>query len=193
AEVLGQHVILARAAAQDGICSPADLASPLALPAEAPGAPLAPARITVSTDSIREFHERLKAALPDERAELMNEYVRAAVMDVLRMDPGRPPEVQRRLMDLGLDSLMAIQLRNLLEKGLGLERVLPATLMFDYPTIAAISAFLLSCLGVAQGTAAASKSTGAAPPDHNQKRVQELDALSEEEAAALLLKRLERT
>jgi hypothetical protein len=37
---------------------------------------------------------------------------------------------------------MAIELRNLLGAGLGLDRTLPATLLFDYPTIGALANYL---------------------------------------------------
>jgi hypothetical protein len=43
---------------------------------------------------------------------------------------------------LGLDSLMAVELRNLLSSAVGNVPLIPATLVFDYPTIEAISGFL---------------------------------------------------
>lgn len=46
-------------------------------------------------------------------------------------------------MDIGVDSLMAVELRGSLTRGLKLERKLPATLIFDYPTIEEITDYLL--------------------------------------------------
>jgi acyl carrier protein len=68
------------------------------------------------------------------------------VVQVLRLDDSDPPDRNDRLKDLGFDSLMAVQLRNLLGKDLSIERPLRATLMFDYPTINALATHLLDQL-----------------------------------------------
>jgi acyl transferase domain-containing protein/SAM-dependent methyltransferase len=190
-EVFGQHVILARTPASD-IQGGFERGSFATLPADdrVPDVRLTDGTAN-SAERVREFRNSLEAALPDEREERMNEYVRAHVMEVLRMDADRRPSLQQRLMDLGLDSLMAVQLRNLLQSGLGLDRSLPATLMFDYPTIGSISAFLLDCTFPDGSPAALSPTIEGSLQKSSSQRAQEIEALSEDEAEALLLKRLE--
>lgn len=87
--------------------------------------------------------------------EAVGEQVAAAVVSVLGSTV--PPTAS--LMESGLDSLGAVELRNSLGKQFGLE--LPATLTFDYPTPAAISAFILESLGLATPAGAASGAEGA--------------------------------
>jgi hypothetical protein len=48
------------------------------------------------------------------------------------------------LKEAGLDSLMAVELRNALARSIG--RALPATLLFDYPTLDAIAGYLVGTL-----------------------------------------------
>jgi len=188
AEVFGQHVMLARTP----IFGAEEISdSPLVLPTDR--VPLATMPAELITDlpaPAPDLRLRLESALPDEREQLMNDYVRGQVINVLQLAPDRRLGIHHRLMELGLDSLMAVQLRNLLESGLGLEQTLPATLMFDYPTIASISTFLLSCLS---DQPAAADSGEANEPEvvFSAARVLEVEALSEDEAEALLLKRLE--
>ena len=73
---------------------------------------------------------------PSLSREAVAEQVAAAVAAVL----GGPVASDSSLMEAGLDSLGAVELRNSLSKQFGLD--LPATLTFDYPTTAAIAAFI---------------------------------------------------
>ena len=81
-----------------------------------------------------------------ERLDLLRAFVRERVMEVLRLAQDEPPARNARLMDLGFDSLMAVQLRNEIGSGLGLDRPLPATLIFDHPTIESLSTYLSAIL-----------------------------------------------
>ena len=68
-----------------------------------------------------------------ERRRLLETTVRDTLAGVLRLAP-EPLDARRPFGSLGLDSLMALELRNRLE--IALERSLSATLAWNYPTIA---------------------------------------------------------
>ncbi len=76
-------------------------------------------------------------------------------------DAGSRPGIDVGMFDLGMDSLMAVELKRRLEAGTGLG--LPSTLTFNYPTIRAMSSYLGRVLdsGADPGSAAASIREGA--------------------------------
>ncbi len=86
--------------------------------------------------------QQLAQALPPKRQKLLLEFVRGQAVKVLGLDATQSLDYKQPLSDLGLDSLMAVELRGLLSAQLGLARGLPATLVFDYPTIAALADYL---------------------------------------------------
>ena len=77
---------------------------------------------------------------PKVAGQRLEEMVRLAVKDVLGLGAEAAIETDRPLGEMGLDSLMAVELRNRLAQQL--ERPLPATLLFDYPTLRALVAYL---------------------------------------------------
>jgi acyl carrier protein len=87
----------------------------------------------------RELLDRLAAAKPGERAGLLEAVLRTHASQVLRM-PEDKLEVEVSLTSLGMDSLMGLELRNRIEAALGI--TVPVTLLWTYPTIAALSRHL---------------------------------------------------
>jgi acyl carrier protein len=74
-----------------------------------------------------------------ERARILLESVSAVISTVMGAAAG-DVEPKRPLSELGLDSLMAIELRNQLARMSGLR--LPASLLFDHPTPVALASLL---------------------------------------------------
>ena len=144
AEILGQHCIVGRASfayarGDDGHASwmtedPRDGRSTAASESSS----------RTSKGRAEEFLHALRQSAPGEHRELLVEFVRSHVMKVLRRDGSDPIERRQRLMDLGFDSLMAVELRNALSWDLELPQTLPATLIFDYPNVEAIAHYIAS-------------------------------------------------
>ena len=101
--------------------------------------------------------ECLRDALPVQRYPLLAGFVHDETLRILGRDRSESIDPDKPLNDLGLDSLMAVELRNALGQGLG--RALSATLLFDYPTLATLTDFLADELAL----------TGASPtPEENE-------------------------
>jgi acyl carrier protein len=85
---------------------------------------------------------RLDAAPPAERASLLLELVRTEVAAVLKLPDANGLGEDRPLDELGVDSLMAVDIRRRLENRLTTQ--LPATLVFDHPTCGRLVQYLLT-------------------------------------------------
>ncbi|MBN8906678.1 MAG: acyl carrier protein, partial [Rhodospirillales bacterium] len=89
--------------------------------------------------------DRLAAAVGSAKRTVLAETVDAIVGRILGMGE-LGLERERPLTELGLDSLMAVELRNALGAAIG--RTLPTSLVFDHPTVAALTDALAAALGL---------------------------------------------
>jgi acyl carrier protein len=119
---------------------------------------------------------------PAKRANLLLAFAHEQAVKVLGLDAAKAIDPKRPLNELGLDSLMAIELRNAL--GIALKRSLPATLLFDYPTLQALSGYLSRLLFPEAGAVEVATAEG------RTQAVADLQAISDEQAEALLLDEL---
>ncbi|TDZ97074.1 type I polyketide synthase [Mycobacteroides salmoniphilum] len=84
--------------------------------------------------------ERLASAPIQQRKKLLTDYLRDAVAEVTRVDVSEIRE-DAGFFDLGMDSLMAVELRRRMEQGVGKE--IPVTLVMDHPRISDVADYLL--------------------------------------------------
>ncbi|MCS7479349.1 type I polyketide synthase [Umezawaea endophytica] len=87
-----------------------------------------------------QWSQKLAALSPAEQDELLLDMVRGQVAIVLGFSSAHQVQAGRGLVDMGLDSLSAVELRNTLSSATGLR--LPATVVFDYPTPQALAGHL---------------------------------------------------
>ena len=90
----------------------------------------------------RKLVREVRQAPKSEREDLLATYVEKLVGKTLGLDGSEAIDRQRGFFDLGMDSLMAVELRNRLQAELGLSHVLPITFVFDHPTIDALVEYL---------------------------------------------------
>jgi acyl carrier protein len=92
--------------------------------------------------------QRLRETPERERRNAVTALVLAKVAEVLGHAAADRADRDRGFLDMGVDSLMAVDLRNRIEAAAGLR--LPSTAVFDHPTPIALSEFVLAELTAAQ-------------------------------------------
>ncbi|WP_234319196.1 type I polyketide synthase [Streptomyces sp. NRRL F-2305] len=99
------------------------------------------------------LRRRLAGLPPAQRERVLADVVRTHAALVLGFPDPVAVGVEVSLLDLGFDSLTAVELRNRLRTATGLH--LPATLLFDHPTITAVARHLAGEIVPEDGTAGA--------------------------------------
>ncbi len=148
----------------------------------------------LTQDLVSEEESLLALLIPlsaGERREQLITFLRTQLAQVLGFKTPEKITLRQRLFDLGLDSLMAMELKNRLERGLDL--AVPPTLMFDYPTVEALVDYLAQQVNAklaGEDNTDAHTHNGAAPDAEVADLLSELENLSDDELAALLAEEL---
>jgi len=192
AEILKAHVMVARAPSSQ-VYSEGHLQVEFPKSPKSEAQPIGPDKRdeTTGQDVAEEFIRRLKEATPGECRELLIDYVREHVIRVLNRDASKPLNRNQRLMDLGVDSLMAVELRNSLGACLGLKRPLPATLIFDYATIDAVAEYLANEAVAPDSWPEESSEEPEDGSDPMNQAAVKIEDLSEQEVEKLVMEKLE--
>ncbi len=147
-----------------------------------------PERATVAAPAQTDaFRARWLAARPDERPDLVRGFVAEQAGKVLGLPATRTPAPTQHLGELGLDSLMAIELKSRLETGLGCS--LPTTVALDHPTIDGLVAYLAE-VSPAGGEAVPPAADDVAPAE--RELLASVSDLSDGEVDVLLKEMLDR-
>lgn len=136
--------------------------------------------VTVETTEARDqgrIRAELDAAAPEERPARLASAIADEIRSVLRST--EPLSHDQAMESLGLDSLMALELRNRLEASLAI--TLPAALIWAYPTISGLAGALCERMGYA--TAAVS-APGETPTQTSGKAASGLGARAQQRALA---------
>jgi len=137
-----------------------------------------------SSGASSDWRNRIESAAPEEKETVIAQAVREVVGSVLRVKPDTLRDDQP-LTDLGLDSLMGVEIENSLEATVGV--ALPPTSLMRARTIGQIASLIAGHVGGAAPAVATpvAASIPAAEPLESQPEV-DLDALSGEQIDRLL-------
>jgi acyl transferase domain-containing protein/acyl carrier protein len=142
---------------------------------------------TYSSTEEPEFLLKLKQVAPSERVKLLQTLISNEISNVLGLDQSQPLDMQQGLLSMGMDSLMALELSERLQKALG--RALSPTLIFNYPTIESLADHLVRDVLQLVSPKPADEEPPANTNDLEQ-MLAKVEELSDDEAQALLAARL---
>ena len=100
---------------------------------------------------VEELAKALREKPPAEQRTRLTGHVQAELQQVLQL--ADPPALDATFFEMGLDSLMAVELRNRLNRDLELHPVLSANALIEHPTVNALVDAILGRAGVPSGMA----------------------------------------
>jgi myxalamid-type polyketide synthase MxaB len=124
------------------------------------------------------------AATPQkDRAAALEQLLVVEISSVLGLDPSRMPSRRKGFTEMGVDSLMAVELANRLSRRAGVK--LPSTLVFEQPNLEALARFLSAKIGMIARTDARAERTVERQPTKSAAQV-DVESMSAAEASAAL-------
>jgi acyl carrier protein len=128
------------------------------------------------------------AARPTERRHVLSRFIQGQIAKSLGIGSPDGVDPGRAVLELGLDSLLAVEVRSALGTALG--RPLPATLLFDYPTVDRLTDYLgRDVLAIEPWLASEPQETGSRFPSALE-TLSLLEQRSDEEVERMLAERL---
>ncbi|MEO0946631.1 MAG: MupA/Atu3671 family FMN-dependent luciferase-like monooxygenase [Cyanobacteria bacterium J06641_5] len=127
------------------------------------------------------------ALAPEARLPALIAYVQAQAAQVMGITPVTSLDLRQSLFEIGMDSLMAVELKSRLETGLGCK--IPAVAAFEYPNITALTGYLAAEILGWQPTKAA-ESPPAAANEESVDAVAKISQLSDDEVDRLFAEKL---
>jgi len=122
---------------------------------------------------------KIQSAPATQKVKMLTACVHREALRILGLDPSDTLDLEKPLNDLGLDSLMAVELRNAL--GRAVERTLPATLLFDYPSINSVTNYLAGELNLGPVQPSSPAATGAGVPESTEDLLRRIEAMQDDD------------
>jgi acyl carrier protein len=141
------------------------------------------ARTAAASGAEDSFRDELLTVPFEEQEPMLRDYLRAELARALRFKSPNQIKPKHRLFDLGLDSLMSLELTNRLRANLAIP--LRPTLLFDFGTVDALGTHL-----VQQVLGARKREPAVVDAVPHAAALDGLDGLSESEVADLLSRAL---
>jgi acyl carrier protein len=139
-------------------------------------------------DRIPVLIEKLNNSGINDHFEITRSYIKETVKRVLGIKDGNIISYNKPLGELGIDSLLGLEIKKNIDSAVGLN--LPATLVFNYPTIDKITEYLLiDVLNKKESVDSKIKGKTTSSESGN-KIIEDIKGLSDEEAEKILLNKL---
>jgi acyl transferase domain-containing protein len=138
-----------------------------------------------------EVLKKLEAASSPERREVLITHIHSLVAKTLGLATSRQLDTSVGFFEMGMDSIMAVELKNRLERSLNLS--LPRTVTFEHPNVEKLAGFLIAKLFPSTPASATSASIEPEQNGHKQTAaLADITKLSEDELAAIVDEELSR-